>query len=495
MKPFLLTLFLLVGILSTGYTQTLEPMLDTTKRWTDLGLSSAKDLKAGYSSTYKLSGSEQINGQSYFKLYVSENDPEFKNWSLNGYMREAPDGKVYLKTLDQANEVLFYDINMEPGDSLAYQQDNWVVADSVAFHEFAGKTRKFIYCHASLFSSPEIIRIVEGIGSLDYGFLNIQYVGLVGGEWALLCFEQNDELLYHNPVNYGEGIIEDCFYDASGWPGDPFLSITKKWTDLEWVQVNNTSSWQTTAYKFGGDISLGGHVYKTLLKSQDSLYHNWETAGYLRMYYDKRLYFKETQESPDLLLYYGFSNSNYSIDYGGNGIAITGHEFKNYAGRYRWHAYGHTFPKNRPDTIIEGIGSISSGFLGVLNAGLENKSSHLLCFTENEQLLYHYPFSIPGYGIIEDCYFNNTDIEPVIARNEVFQILPNPIESKGRIKADENLKFPVLLEIFSLSGTKVMKVEIQKTEQEISFCTLLPGMYMCRLKMNDKILFSKVLVK
>lgn len=489
------TILLIIAIacsLSGLMAQTPEPLLDTTKKWTDVAFSSAKDIKTGRSSTYKLSGIEQIAGYEYFKLFVSENDPEFSNWTIYGYMRETADGKVYLIDYGQTQEFILFDFSLNVGDSLVVDEYRTFLIDSIKNEFFAGKVRRHLYF--KIRQEPYWTgRWIEGVGS-NYGFINGRYVGFVGGDWTLLCFEQNGELLYHNQVNYGEGIIEDCFYEA-GWPWESILTVSKKWTDLEYSIVNNALSYHTAAYKIGGNITLDGRVYKILSKSVDSLNLNWEVIGYLRQYFYNRLYFRKQGEPIDQLIYYFTTYGTNTIDFGGHGIILTSYEFKEFAGQYRWHMYGHTFPNNRPDTIIEGIGSITSGFLGVLHAGLGNNSNHLLCFSENDQLLYHCPMNIAGSGVIEGCYFNNTDIEPFISEERGFQIVPNPVESTGIIKIKENQMFPLLLEVFTLDGFKALEVRIYKPEQEISFSSLSMGIYICRIKLNDKTLTSKLLLK
>ena len=358
--------------------QTLEPLLDTTKRWTDISFSTAKDIKAGHTSTYKLSGMVEISGQDYFKLWVSERDLQVQNWLLKGYIRETPEGKVYLKELNQNMETLLYDFGMQAGDSLVYNEYQRIYIDSVAFHEFAGETRKFLYCHNLYY--PELATIVEGIGAIDLGFINILYIGLIGAENHLLCFEQNNELLYHNQVNYGEGIIEGCYYDEDGYPWDPILNTEKRWTDLNLSDSKKSFLGRTTSYKIGSTtVTINGKIYHILYQSNDSLNQNWSINGYIRAYSDKMVYYLKKDTEYETLLYNNKITLNDSLNFGGNGIIITSRAYLIYGYRYRWHWYGHTFPLNRPDTIIEGIGSVTSGFLGVLHAGLGNNSNHLLC--------------------------------------------------------------------------------------------------------------------
>ena len=468
--------------------QTLEPLLDTTKRWTDISFSTAKDIYGGHTSTYKLSGLEEINGQDYFKLWVSEKDPEFQNWTLKGYIRETPDGKVYLKELNQTGEAFLYDFNLQPGDSLVYNEYGKIYADSVVFHEFAGKTRKFIYCHT--FSYPETVRIVEGIGAIDYGFLYIQLVGAVGAIWNLLCFEQNGELLYHNEVNYGEGIIEDCFYDESGWPWDELISQTKKWTDVEIISGGDSVTYRSIKYKIGNNVFFEDVEYHELRKSTDVNSTEWETVGYLRMLFDNRLYFRKLGESTDLLLYYFTTYGSHTIDYGGNGVVITSYEMKEYAGRYRWYMYGTTFPESRPDTIIEGIGSITSGFMGVLNAGIENKNSHMLCFSQDENLLYHYPLQIPGYGLVEGCYVNYTDIDDLNPEKENNIFYPNPAGDEIYIQCEI---LPARVQLYDMQGSLCLTKHLIANRTVINLKGFEKGIYLVRIESKGKVVNLKLM--
>ncbi len=468
--------------------QTLEPLLDTTKRWTDLSFCTAKDIYGGHTSTYRLSGMEEINGQDYFKLWVSEKDPQFQNWTLKGYMRGTTDGKVYLIDNYSQQEILLFDFSLNTGDSLVVDQNGTFIIDSVKFLPFAGKVRKHIYFHISQLPFLTVYWI-EGVGS-SIGFINSKYVGSVGGGWAFLCFEQNGELLYHNQINIdGCGPIEDCYYSAlplSG--GDNITAAGNSWSDIEVTLENGIAHYRTISYKLGAATTFYDKIYYKLYQSSDSLGQYWTQTGYIGNYCLNFISLLNNYGQNEIILYHFPGNYIDTIDYGGNGIVITSHESKFFAGRDRVYWYGHTYPSNRLDTIIEGIGSITSGFLGVLNAGLENKNIHMLCFNQNEALLYHYPLQIPNYGPVEGCYVNYTNVEKM--QEKEFNLYPNPAENEISILCES---LPARLQLYDMQGSLCLTKHLIANRTVINLKGFEKGIYLVRIESKGKVVNLKLM--
>lgn len=140
---------------------------------------------------------------SNFKLMMSA-DANHENWTDGGYMYFY-NGKVYYLRSAGAERVLLYDFTLEEGDEFYVDalQTNLVV-DSVGSMTVGNSQRKTLF----LSTTGHQVVWCEGIGSLSGLLNNYGDIMFNGDSEVLLCVQNNDETLYHNPR------FEECYISA-----------------------------------------------------------------------------------------------------------------------------------------------------------------------------------------------------------------------------------------------------------------------------------------
>jgi len=176
-------------------------------------------------STSLFSSYNNIPCGSYYMKLVDEHNANFKlmkstdenhtYWVDAGYMYSY-NGKVYYFRNADDEHVLLYDFTLEEGDEFYVDalQTNLVV-DSVGSMTVGNTQRKILYLSAM----GQQVVWCEGIGSLNGLLNNYGNIGLAGGSEELLCVQNNDETVYHNPR------FEDC-YVPTNLPSNYMSSIS-----------------------------------------------------------------------------------------------------------------------------------------------------------------------------------------------------------------------------------------------------------------------------
>jgi len=202
---FLWYLFLIQFSCNFNYSQSNSHFIDTNKLWSVLHYPymhwpqhTTHYLKIGHSTT--------INDTVYYELIRSD-DRDHVDWNNYGYIREDSAGKVFYRITNTSSEGLVYHNNAQKGDTLLvatrrydanFLRNYEMTIDSIDSIELSGEIRK------RFFLLDGIETWIEGIGALS-GFL-YNWNGYVGGDqYILLCFKQNDTLVYKMPTNM------DCF--------------------------------------------------------------------------------------------------------------------------------------------------------------------------------------------------------------------------------------------------------------------------------------------
>jgi hypothetical protein len=181
------------------------------------------------SHPYKLSywlktGNDTIvNGKKYVIILYST-DANHQIWENRELlMRETNDGKVYCydKRDLREEESILYDFGMQEGDSIFNYidrlTDHKIVSkvDSIRYIQIENKPLKLFYisnkstASGSFYDQFKIPEIwIEGIGSFKGLKREWRNFFSYGPQltWDLLCFYQNEKLLYHSPS------FRDCYY-------------------------------------------------------------------------------------------------------------------------------------------------------------------------------------------------------------------------------------------------------------------------------------------
>jgi hypothetical protein len=159
-------------------------------------------------------GDSIVEDYSYKKTF-SFDDKLHENIKYEGLIREQ-NQKTYFIPANSETEYLLYDFSLEEGMSFEYIEPQLIpeyeypvslYVKSVNFIEIDGVQLKQIQ-FTGFPPYDDIIRAtwIEKIGSLNGLFYPCGML-VPGGKRELLCYFQNDELFYHNPV------YSECYYD------------------------------------------------------------------------------------------------------------------------------------------------------------------------------------------------------------------------------------------------------------------------------------------
>jgi len=153
---------------------------------------------------------------SYKKVF-SCYDKLHENIEYEGLIREQ-NKKTYFVPVNSEKEHLLYDFSLEEGMNFEYVEPlpNFepppvtFYVKKVDFVEINGVQKKRIQLAEDSFpydeNAPTRITWIEGIGSLN-GLFEPCGILAPGGIRALLCYHQNNELVYKNPA------YTECYYD------------------------------------------------------------------------------------------------------------------------------------------------------------------------------------------------------------------------------------------------------------------------------------------
>lgn len=189
------TSFLVMFMILTYYSskcQTYYPLVQTNKVWT---ISYYFSFPPSQIKFMKISGDTTINSKVYNKV-LQTNDSVNNPWTLDGYIRETNDHKVYFSTNPNISEFLYYNFNLALGDSVYIRGlPNPFIADTVDSVQVSNEEfRKRVVLSACSGYDTWI----EGIGSL-FGLIYSGENCLVGETDKLVCMLQNDAIVYHDP--------------------------------------------------------------------------------------------------------------------------------------------------------------------------------------------------------------------------------------------------------------------------------------------------------
>ena len=157
-------------------------------------------------------GDSTVAEVSYKKVF-SYNDKLHENIKYEGLIREH-EKKTYFIPNNSEMEYLLYDFSFDAGTNFEYwdfrvKESMSLYVKNVDFIEINGSLRKRIQFTITPDYEWVVDTWIEGIGSLS-GILYPMYrLFTSGGVKVLLCYFQNNELIYKDP-NYSE-----CYYDRA----------------------------------------------------------------------------------------------------------------------------------------------------------------------------------------------------------------------------------------------------------------------------------------
>ena len=164
---------------------------------------------------YKMDGDTLFEGTAYKKLFTTQ-DEQYNNWEFCGLIRDTYEGQVFYRKYRRdrsfETETMLYDFSMQPGDSICYDESNCLLllrkSDTILDNGSIRKRYDFQYKeNGYLWEKYETW--IEGIGS-ELGLLRPGSLYLVGGTHDLLCYYEDEDLVWQNPR------FNSCYINTDG---------------------------------------------------------------------------------------------------------------------------------------------------------------------------------------------------------------------------------------------------------------------------------------
>lgn len=200
MKKYLLVFCLIVVFQSKA--QNIYPFPDMNAYWNSFSYNWGNLV---VENPIGVVGDTIINNTQYIKICQSTDTLfEFQSDYLFYCAVREEDSKYYFVFPDETAEILYYDFNMEVGDTIHYPQNFFIwqpitlkviSKDSILIGNNYRKRLTLENNNGSMGWMPQVW--IEGIGS-DYG-LRMVHNYIVDYGFATSCLHQNDTLVYLNP--------------------------------------------------------------------------------------------------------------------------------------------------------------------------------------------------------------------------------------------------------------------------------------------------------
>lgn len=209
MKKTMLQLFFALMLATGANAQAYHPFPVSNAIWHQSFGTGENSLDTSYYFSYGLIGDTVINTMQYSKVYRFQDSLPDANAEYFGCLREDSSKRVFYIGWDfwkmhyQSQEIQLYDFSKALGDSISYGiwgKKPITMADSILID--AQYRKRFVVLWDT---------IVEGIGCLNNLLSPITDIPTkMATKWDLVCFRQNEEVLYLNPD------YPTCFPSADG---------------------------------------------------------------------------------------------------------------------------------------------------------------------------------------------------------------------------------------------------------------------------------------
>jgi hypothetical protein len=195
MKTKILLITIALFAIIKTYSQTYEPIVDTTKMWVvyEYGMNPY----AGRTYAYKISNDTVLIDNKYWHDILVSEDSTYSQWSIYSFKKIREKNNIAYSYCWQ--DCSIFNFNLSTGDTCFFDSLNFYTIDTTFDSFFAGKIRKTQVTFVSTDT------IYSGIGSKLSGFSS--YPLVTGGGKALVCYYENDSVLYKNPD------FDYCFID------------------------------------------------------------------------------------------------------------------------------------------------------------------------------------------------------------------------------------------------------------------------------------------
>ena len=442
----------------------------------------------------KFSGDTTVQQTQYKKLYISE-DEQKKDWELNSLWLERNDS-IFKYWPWTSETKLVYDFNITEKDSFRVDEFLTLYVDSVHVKEWGGKLRKHWYMSSSGFEQCGTTVWIEGVGNIDL-FLLSTNCNLVGAITSLLCFTENNKLVYQNPE------YNDCYINSSVSAQN--ISITdslNRWNIglncVSYEPIDPYNKWSTYFVHIEGDTLFNNKHYKKLFHCADSTCINKSFKSFIREDSGKVFLANKTRE---LLLYdfnlkQGDSLVMYFLwdDMDSNPLFIQVDSVKTaifqdqkerlmqFVSVYEYRKRGRSIN----DVLVEGIGSLRFGLEypgNLFITGANGCYANLLCFYTDKNLVYNNPE-------FNDCYIT-TEINQVQLKPELVNVFS---AQNGILVVELTISVSGTIFVFNTLGELVSQEKVFDSTSQFSMHAT--GVYLYRFVSDDgRVQTGKVFIK
>ena len=218
MKKTTIIMLLVLGAFSLK-AQDIAPLVTEGKQWNVLRSLEGPSPTPQHRTTtiYMIHGDTLLNGINYNKLFGTIHE-DLSNQQLAGALRETETKQIFYckyRTTNQTfeNETLLYDFSLQPGDSFCRYSTDCLrvlrVNDTILEGENIPR-KKYVLQYEKNGDPWYVYETwIEGIGS-EYGLLGSGSRFLSGGTYDLLCYYEDDGLIWQNPL------FNSCYIGTDG---------------------------------------------------------------------------------------------------------------------------------------------------------------------------------------------------------------------------------------------------------------------------------------
>lgn len=270
----------------------------------------------------------------------------------------------------------------------------------------------------------------------------------------------------------------------------PFPKDSATWSDVWYAYYINppftpSLRCETQHYGLNGDTTIDNKLYSKLYinKSRSDTFFNYNNSRYhkgIREDSARKVWIREPSDSLDRLLYDFGLNKGDTFFYWTGVMEVFDIDSMLIDGSYRRTTLFLSF---NPDTIkmIEGIG-FKSGLFGP--TGGTDGGEFMKCFTQNLQLIYSSSitswFECKCIGC--NCVSSPVGIDTHVRKDKSLKIFPNPVVDLLSISFDNQDNLSSKVEIYSVSGLRLMSTNIDNDNSIIDVRQLNQGMYILRIE-------------
>ena len=248
MKTFLKIGLIIICLFITSHLFS-QNFISEDKKWSIVSkIYSEDDIDRKVTTSLKFLGDTTIQETSFKKLYSSD-DKLKENWTLHSLWFERNDS-IFSRSVWYEGNKLEYDFTLSEKDTFTIYKDNlYLIVDSIRTKVWGNKEREFFYFHSPLSYNIQTVWI-KGVGQLGYMPRSTE-IGISGASCSLLCFEEDNELVYQNPEYNSCSVFtsittmknEPDFVEVYN-PGENLIIINPLSTNRGIIQIFNISGYQ-----------------------------------------------------------------------------------------------------------------------------------------------------------------------------------------------------------------------------------------------------------